>query len=660
MVVEAVLDLSDGLHWSAEQVQQTIDRLLANLPETKCDSPQSDEPLFKLARAFAVVGLKLQELAGLAASFSAVRATSQPGLIRVAIEFIADTVGQAAMATAGRLLQAASEGKTLSLEEDLRRLRDLVYDHKFRVSTAVIYHAARARGIPTARLSSEYDRFIRLGHGSKQHRCEQSETDDISAVARTTSTDKHLAKQLLAAAGVPVPVGRLVTSLEEAWAAASELGFPVAMKPKDTDLATGVSLDLRSREDVERGYHYAREHSRWILVEQFAPGLEHRVLVVGDRISAVTRIDPPQVVGDGVSTIRELAERFNADPLRGDEGSDPPKYRIKLDDVAEQVVAGQGYTFASVLPAGKAVLMRRNPPYFRNGGRLVDLTDQIHPSVAAHAIAAAQAMKIRVAGLDVVAVDISKPLEEQRGVIVEINAGPGLWLHLAPWAESPRPIGVDIVASMYPPGTDGRIPVIGIIGDETGTTATHLKALLASSGIRSGIAGKTEMVVGDRRWPHRAATPQERAELLMQNTMVDVAILETPPREVVSAGFGNDRCDVAVVLDPEPGEFADALRHALGANGVLVLSADGEPVETGLPASQVVLVSLNPDVPRLQQHRDAGGRVVVLSAGAILHAQGPETLREVGKCGEKAVRQATAFIAAVAARLVCCPDEPQG
>ena len=303
------------------------------------------------------------------------------------------------------------------------------------------------------------------------------------------------------------------------------------------------------------------------MIEQFAPGTEHRVVVVGDKISAVTQVEPPLVVGDGVSSIAQLVEQVNRDPRRqNDERNKAPLSPLKLDDVALGVLAAEGLTTASVPAKGRKVLVRRNPPYFKNGGRLVDWTDRIHPSIAAHSIAAAQMMQIPVAGLDVVAVDITRPLEEQGGVIVEINAGPGLWLHLAPWADTPRPVGEDIAAYLFRDNT-GRVPVIALVGDDDGAAERELTAKLTASGRRVGMASATELAVDGRRWPALAGTPQVRAYVLFRNPAVDVAIFRTDPAELLEHGFANDRCDVAIVKTEEPGEWLQALRHAARRKG---------------------------------------------------------------------------------------------
>ncbi|HEX3315333.1 MAG TPA: acetate--CoA ligase family protein [Gemmataceae bacterium] len=559
---------------------------------------------------------KLQESAGTPVSFVAARRLGP--VVRAAVEFAEEPVARAALEIAERLPAQPTA-------DDIRRLKALPLAQQMSATVATTYLGARKLGIPVAMLSPEYGGYLFLGHGSKQRRVRWSEPDAVSGVARLASTDKYLTNQLLRSIGIPVPRGKLISSVEEAWPAAEEVGLPVVVKPYNTDLQTGVSLDVRSRDKVEAAFLAAAEHSSWVLVEHFAPGIEHRVVVVGDRVVAVCRIDPPRVIGDGVSTIVQLAEKVNQDPRRGDgESDDKPLTKLKLDDVAVAVLASQGCKLESVPAAGQVVLVRRDPPYFKNGGTLTDLTDVIHPSTAAYAVAAARMMGIPVAGLDVVASDISKPLAEQEGILVEINANPGFWLHLAPWADSPRPVGEEMVRWLFREG-DGRIPVVAIVGDSA--VGRHLEALLSSSGLRVGTAGSTEMSSAGRYWLTEAKTPQERAYMLFRNPEVDTALFDTDAEELLQHGFVTDRCDVAVLLSPPPrrsegpdrAEFVSALANALGAKGIFVTTNDWTPDRLGVAASRVILLA-EPDETAVQDSHvaNAGRAVFVREKHVIL------------------------------------------
>ncbi|MBX9679281.1 MAG: acetate--CoA ligase family protein [Gemmataceae bacterium] len=509
------------------------------------------------AKRIAALTQSLQAQVGTPVGFAATRQTDA-GCV-VAVEFVDAALGQAACEIACRMANAGASEPT---REELEQLTKLEYQQRLPPSVRVVYEGAKRHGIPIVKLSPEYSGYFVLGQGSRQKRLRWSEPDAISGVARLASTDKYLTNQLLASIGIPVPKGRLISTAEEAWAAANEVGLPVAVKPYNCDLQTGVSLDLHTQERVEAAFQAAVEHSSWVLVEHFAPGLEHRVLVTGEKISAVTRIDPPHVVGDGVSTIGQLVEKTNSDPRRGDDDrSSKPLSKIKLDDVALKVIASQDMTLDSVPPAGKTVLVRRDPPYFKNGGTLTDLTDVIHPETVAHVVAASRMMQIPVAGLDVVALDISKPLGEQGGVIVEINANPGLWLHMAPWADDPRPIGDDIAQWMFPDPETSRIPIIALIGDASRSVERQFMSMLARSGCCVGVASPEEFAVGERRWPACVATARERAYLLLRNPAVDVAVLHVTEEELAAHGFPTDRCQAAILAKPVAESIRETLRH---------------------------------------------------------------------------------------------------
>jgi len=593
--IEIILDTSDLVAGSANRVLKA----LADNSEGigKLDVPQ----------AFAQAIVFLQRRVGVTASFWTVRPATPSGHRVVAVECPHEIVGLAAAEIALRLINDAKHGDVALTPEEEQRLKAQEYESRYPYSTAEIVNAARRRCIPVRRLSTEYARILLLGQGSKQHLCQASEPDTISAMAETNSTDKYLAKELMTKAGVPVPIGKLVDKEEDAWGAAQELGLPVAMKPQDCDLQIGVTLDLRTREGVEAAFRHAKQHSTWVLIEQFAPGVEHRVLVVDGKIVAVTRIDPPQVLGDGEHTIAELVALVNRDPRRGELDSDCPWSKLFLDDVAVGVLAVDGLTVNSIPANGQSVLVRRNPPYFKYGGNLIDLTDVIHPSIATHAAAAADVMRLPVAGLDVVALDIRQPLETQQGVVIEINAGPGLWLHMAPWAESPRPVGDAIVASMFPPGKEGRIPVVALISDGDSAASSFLQTALSQDGRRVGYVGRTEFRVAGRRWP-APADPHERAQQLLQYPGIDLAILETTPEELLRSGFANDRCDLALLVASNPaisledglaletGEFLKAIRHALTPNAPIVTIAQDESVvKTQVSSAELFLVGQSAD-----------------------------------------------------------------
>lgn len=638
-VLEAGVDLRV---WPDEGHRQTLraaERIRDWLPAIELEPDDTG-----MAHILERTARHLQILAGNPVTFSETRCTGQRGRYRVAVEYQEEPVGRACLQTALEMCRAAWEDRPFSIAEELTRLRNLADDQRLGPSTLAVVEAARARGIPVAHLNPDDGRYLQLGHGARQRRSLATETEDISAVARSLTTDKHLTKQLLREAGVPVPWGRPVHDAEDAWTAACEIGLPVAVKPQDRDLAQGVGLNLRTRDQVMAAYQRAREKSSYILVERFAPGMEHRLLVVDDRVIAVARIEPPHVIGDGVSRVIDLVEAVNRDPRRGDAYPSPLR-RLKLDAVALDVLAAQDWTLESVPPRGERVLLRRDPPHVENGGYLRDVTDRLHPDVAACAVAAVRALRVRVAGVDVVAEDIGRPLEEQGGVIVEVNTGPGLGLHTAPWTDNPRPVGEAIVASLFPPGQDGRIPIFAVTGGQARAAGRCLAGLLTERGFQVGRVSRCGLCIAGRKIALEGMTITEKIQALLRNALVDAVILEMSGRDLLREGLGCDRCDVVLVTGgPEPAdrdtpscseedlsadELAEAplaLLRALGPGGRAILHTDAPALPTAVlpPVERVIWVAANEENPHLVEHRTAGGTAVFLNKDTLVLARASE------------------------------------
>ncbi len=339
---------------------------------------------------------------------------------------------------------------------------------------------------------------MQLGYGCKQRRILAAETDRTGAIAESIAQDKELTRALLKAVGVPVPRGRPVDNAEDAWSAAQDIGTPVVVKPQYGNQGRGVTTNLTTREQVIAAYAAAREEGSSVIVERFAPGADYRLLVVGGKLVAAARREPAQVIGDGVSTIRQLVDKVNLDPRRSD-GHATSLSIIHLDQIAQSVLAAQGYTPDSIPAEGALVLIRRNAN-LSTGGTATDVTDRVHPEVAARAVEAAKVVGLDIAGVDVVAVDIDRPLEEQGGVIVEVNAGPGLRMHLEPSSGTPRPVGEAIVGTMFPEGDNGRIPVVTVTGTNGKTTTTRFIAhMLKRQGLTVGMTCTDGIYIGDRR-----------------------------------------------------------------------------------------------------------------------------------------------------------------
>jgi cyanophycin synthetase len=468
----------------------------------------------------------------------------------------------------------------LDVAAEMQRLRALAEDVCLGRATGPLVAAARARGIPFRRLDDES--LVQLGHGRQQRRIRTSVTDRTGKIAEWISLDKDLTKKLLAELGLPVPLGRPVSSAEHAWATACELGLPVVVKPRNADYGHGIGLKLSTREQVFAAYAAAREYRHEVLVERFAPGAQYRITVVGDRVVAAVRREPVRLAGDGTHTISQLMEQANLDPRRGDDLRLPLE-RVCADDDTAQVLAEQGFTLDAVVPAGVEVVLSRIAHSWAGAG-VSDVTDLVHPRVAEQAVRAARLIGLDVAGLDVVAEDISRPLEDQGGVILEVNAEPTIAFHFPPLCDRYRPVCEAIIESLFPDGRTGRIPVAVISGrgDRVGA-GRWLAELVRESGRGIGRAsGEGLFLQPERLKPgDQANLAGSLAALLCPE--VDIAVLERGLASIRHEGLGLDRVQVAILtrlagdgapLEAELEQAARVLVAATSPNGVVVIEAN--------------------------------------------------------------------------------------
>ena len=389
-VLEAWVDLGD-LDKPSNEIPGFNDRLVSWMPtmiEHRCSVGQRGGFFQRLVTGtypghiLEHVTLELQTLAGSEVGFGRARETSEEGVYKVIVEYIDEHVAREALATARELCLAAVYDRPFNVAEHLSRLRGLAQEVCLGPSTRAIVAAAESRNIPYRRLNT--DSLVIFGHGRKQRRIQAAETDRTGAIAESIAQDKELTRSLLRAVGVPVPSGRPVSDAEDAWRAACELGLPVVVKPRDGNQGRGVATNLASREQVLQAYEAARQESPSVLVERFAPGHDYRLLVVGDRVVAAARREPAQVLGDGVHTVAQLVDQVNADPRRGEHHATVLS-KIKLDAIALAVLADQGLGPDCVPAAGRAVFIRRNAN-LSTGGTAIDVTERVHPAVAAHAV----------------------------------------------------------------------------------------------------------------------------------------------------------------------------------------------------------------------------------------------------------------------------------
>jgi cyanophycin synthetase len=580
-----------------------------------------------------------------------------------------EVVGRAALKAGHALLMAAINDTPFDMKATVAELTELVDRYCLGPSTGHIVDAATERRIPSIRLTE--GNLVQLGHGAAQRRIWTAETDRTSAIGESIASDKDLTKTLLASCGVPVPEGSVVRSAEAAWEEAEDIGLPVVVKPVDGNHGRGVTLNLMNEADVKAAYAIASEagDSSAVLVERYVPGNEHRLLVVGSKVVAAAKGESLFVTGDGKSNVIELCDsQINIDPRRGESEEHPLGLVNPNDDEIKLDLQRQGLTPASIPPAGQKVLIQPN------GNVADDVTDDVHPDVAYVAALAARVVGLDIAGIDLVCEDISRPLEEQRGAIIEVNSSPGLLAHIKPATGQPREVGKAIVEHLFagsPSSGDasGRIPVVGVTGQRDAALVSRLvSTVLRLSGKYTGVANSQGLYLDGRKVTPADCTRFDAAQRLLINRNVQAAVFESHARAILTEGLPYDRCLVGVVTGM--GQVSDvedlyvrdedALFNVVRSQVDVVLSegaavlnaADPQVVKlAGLSDGGVIFYALDENNDVLRQHRAAGGRVAFLRDQHIVLAQGSEDAPLLGlaKLKPATASEPEAVLAAAAA-----------
>lgn len=646
-VIEAWVDIGVLEDQPSNTIPGFFERLTALLPgliEHECSPGVRGGFLQRLqegtwaAHILEHVCLELQNLAGMRTGFGKARSTSKPGVYKIAFRTRHEAVGRAALQTGRSLLLAAIQDQPFDMAKAVEDLTEMVDDLCLGPSTAHIVDAATARRIPSIRLTS--GNLVQLGYGNAQRRIWTAETDQTSAIAEEIAGDKDLTKALLKSCGVPVPEGELVRSADAAWEAAQDIGVPVVLKPYDGNHGRGVSLDLRTETEVHAAYElaYRKGDGSAVIVEQYIPGNEHRLLIVGKKMVAAAAGETLWITGDGVHTIDQLADlQVNTDPRRGT-GEEFPLNALIPSQSGEIILELErvGLTPESVPQNGERVLIQRN------GNVKFDVTDQVHPSIAAAAALAARVVGLDIAGVDMVMEDVTKPLSSQRGCVIEVNASPGLLAHIKPANGPGQPVGRSIIDHLFGPGHDGRIPIVGITGTRhTGRIARLVAWLVHISGKHVGLACSEGLYLDGRQIDGADCATWEAGQRVLINRSVQAAVFENPGSLILGEGLAYDKCTVGVVTDVT---WHEGLKHydilddeqtykvartqvdVVLPSGTAVLNADDpQAVEMAeLCDGAVIFYSLHDDNAAVAAHREAGERVVLLQGQSIVLAQGAQ------------------------------------
>jgi cyanophycin synthetase len=640
------IDLEELAGVSSADIEGFSDQLSALLPSLanhRCSSGKPGGFLRRLrtgtyiAHIVEHVTLELQCLAGTPVGFGrARRVAGTVGQYRIVCAYRQEKVVLRAFHMAMELVVALAHGRNTDLDGYLSELRALVAREAIGTSTAAVIDAARRHGIPVFRITDDANLF-QLGWGAKSKRLSATVTSDTSHIAVNIASDKHLTKALLEQAGIRVPKGHVVETVEDARKAADWLKCPVTIKPLDGNQGKGVTTGCVTALAISQAFATARRYSRKIIVERHIEGRDYRVLVSGGVVAAAALRRPPCVTGDGVHTVRELVDVENARPERG-WGHTNILTKIPIDEIAQALICDQGLALDAVVPKNVKVALRGNAN-LSTGGTSEDVTDALPECTRAMCIRAARIIGLDVAGIDIVCGDISQPLEAQQGCIIEVNAAPGLRMHEHPGSGLRRDAGEAIATAMFGDG-NGRIPVIAVTGTNGKTTTSLLLAhTVRLNGLRVGVTTTEGVNVNGSMIEQGDCTGYWSARTVLSSPDVDVAVLETARGGILKRGLAFDKCDIAVVLNVTEdhlgmdgintvGQLAQvkAVVANTASRAVVLNAQDAHCVamasQLALPRPEVIFFSLDADCEVLLPHFLNGGSGVFLRDSTIWIRQG--------------------------------------
>lgn len=646
LVIKMVVDLGDYFDTPTNKILNFNNNLLKFIPGLKnhaCSTgvkggfiTRLDEGTY-LGHVAEHAILELQNMLGFDVKHGRTRVTEDEKVYDIIYQYELEKAGVMCGEMVIDMFNALIEGRDYPFEAKFDNLREVVSQYSLGPSTDAIYKEAIKRGIPVTRIGC--DSILQLGYGRYQKRIEATLTENTSCVSVDIASDKELTKQILREACLPVAPGRVSTDLDDALDEAKSIGYPVVVKPKDGNQGKGVCVNITNDQEFAEAYNIARKYGSDVIVEKFISGRDYRVLVVGDSVVAVSQRIPPFVIGDGISSISELVEKENANPKRGVD-HERQLTKIIIDDISMSSLRKRGYSLSSVLKRGEMLYLRENAN-LSTGGTAKDCTDIIHPDNIAVAVKAAQLIGLDIAGVDITTPDISKPMAETGGVIIEVNAAPGIRMHHYPACGKPRNAAKAIIDMLYPPGSKSSIPIVSVTGTNGKTTTTRMIAhILSLYGYNVGMTTTGGIYINNKCIMKGDTTGPISARTILSDKNVEAAVLETARGGIIRSGLGYDLADVGIITNISDDHlFIDGINtieelayvkslvvEAVKDDGYAVLNAD-DPM-TSIIAERVkckiIYFSRNKDNIILKKHMMDGNMAVFLNNDIICIGRGEE------------------------------------
>jgi cyanophycin synthetase len=589
------------------------------------------------------IALEIQTLADMDTGFGRTRGYGEKGVYNVVFSYIEESVGRYAAKAAVRICEALIAGEAYDMKGDIQIMRELREAERLGPSTGSIVEEAASRGIPWIRLN-KYS-LCQLGYGANQKRIQATVTSETSSIGVELACDKEDTKYLLEQAEVEVPRGDIIrreSSLEEAC---RYVGYPLVIKPVDGNHGRGITVNIQNYNDALVGFANAKNSSKSgaIIVEKFVTGQDYRLLVINNVLRAAALRTPAHVIGDGKSTIQELVDKVNEDPRRG-YGHENVLTMITINDLTKTIIKDAGYTVDSIVPQGERLLLK-DTAILSTGGTAEDVTDIMHPANVAMAERISKIIDLDICGIDVMTSDISKPLSETGGAVLEVNAGPGFRMHLAPTSGLPRNVAAPVVDKLFPnQGDTGRIPIVAITGTNGKTTTTRLISHIAKmNGYRVGYTTSDGVYIQNRLLMKGDCTGPSSAEFVLRDPTVNFAVLECARGGLLRAGLGFGNCDIGIVTNVSADHLGlkgihtiEQLAKVKGVipetvlpDGYAILNADDDLVyemRRGINCN-LALFSMDENNPRIQALQKLGGITAVYENGFVTICRGPWKMR---------------------------------
>jgi cyanophycin synthetase len=587
------------------------------------------------------IALEIQTMAGMDTGFGRTRGYGEKGVYSVVFSYIEENAGRYAARAAVDICQALIDGREYDLEPDLQKMRELREAERLGPSTGSIVEEAASRGIPWIRLN-KYS-LCQLGYGANQKRIQATVTSETSSIGVELACDKEDTKYLLEQAEIEVPRGDIISRESSLEDTCNSLGYPLVIKPIDGNHGRGITVDIKSYEEALKAFHSARAVSSRVIVEKYIRGEDYRLLVINYSFVAAALRSPAHVIGDGKSTIKELVAEVNKDPRRG-YGHEKELTAITINDMTKNIIANAGYTEESVLKEGEKLILK-DTANLSTGGTAEDVTDIVHPANVAMAERISKIIDLDICGIDLMTTDISKPLSETGGAVLEVNAGPGFRMHLAPTTGLPRNVAAPVVDKLFPQqGDKGRIPIVAITGTNGKTTTSRLIAHMAKmSGYRVGYTTSDGVYIQNRLLMKGDCTGPQSAEFVLKDPTVNFAVLECARGGILRAGLGFSKCDVAIVTNVSADHLGLKGIHTIEQlarvksvvpetvlpDGYAILNADDDLVyEMRKSVScNVALFSMDEENPRIKALQRKGGITAIYENGYVTLCRGTWKMR---------------------------------